>query len=136
MKDKIVQVDMGKLRTLMNPPIFQGSLKENNYFEGWYFKNVSKDMSSVLSFIPGISLSKNEHAFIQVLDGITGWTHYFEFSVKDFKPLKERFMVNIGPNEFSTSGLKVDLEENDLKINGEVRFSNLSPFPKGILSPE
>jgi hypothetical protein len=126
---------MGKLKRLMDPPIFQGTLKEKNYFEGWYLKNVSMDQSSVLSFIPGISLSKNSHSFIQVINGITGWTHYFEFPVEVFKPSPDRFEVEIGVNRFSSNGLKVNLGEGDLSISGEIGFSDLSPFPKRTLSP-
>lgn len=49
------------------PEVFQGNLKKKNYFEGWYFKNVTQDLSCTLSIIPGISLVENDpHAFIQI----------------------------------------------------------------------
>jgi hypothetical protein len=126
---------MGKFKRLFDPPIFQGSLREKNYFEGWYLKNVSSDMNSVLSFIPGISLSKISHSFIQVIDGITGWTHYFEFPVEEFKPRFDRFQVDLGRNRFSMDGLKVDLSEDDIVISGELKFTNIHQFPKKFLSP-
>ena len=54
------------------PWAFQGSLRRRDYFEGWYFKHVSADLTQVWSFIPGISLSKGKrHAFIQVINGMT-----------------------------------------------------------------
>lgn len=119
----------------MNPPAFQGSLSKKNYFEGWYLKNVSKDLESVISFIPGISLSKRSHAFIQVIDGTTGWTEYFEFDKDDFKPSKDRFHVRIGENRFSLEGLYVNLEKKDIRIKGELKFQETSLFPKRFLSP-
>ena len=42
---------------IYKPEVFQGNLKRKKYFEGWYFKHVSKDLKNVWSFIPGISLS-------------------------------------------------------------------------------
>ena len=126
---------MGKLKRLMNPPAFQGTLKEKEYFEGWYLKNVSRDTGSVISFIPGISLSDSSHSFIQVIDGISGWTHYFEFTSGEFKPAMDKFEVRIGKNSFSMEGLKVDLFEEDIHVKGEIKFTDLSTFPKTFFSP-
>jgi hypothetical protein len=126
---------MGKLKRLMNPPFFQGNLREKNYFEGWYLKNVSKDLNSAISFIPGISLSQNSHSFIQIIDGINGWTHYFEFPTEDFKPAVNRFEVRIGRNTFSMKGLIVDLNDRDIRVKGKIEFSGITPFPKRFLSP-
>lgn len=39
-------------RRLFNPELFQGNLKKKHYFEGWYFKQVTKDQSYTFSFIP------------------------------------------------------------------------------------
>ncbi|MBN1389612.1 MAG: hypothetical protein JXA22_03110 [Candidatus Thermoplasmatota archaeon] len=126
---------MGKFARLMNPPVFQGTLQESNYFEGWYLKSVSSDRSSVLSFIPGVSLSERSHSFVQVINGITGWTEYFEFPIKDFKPEKDRFDVSVGGNRFFMKGLKVDIESSSHRISGELRFVDPTPFPKSCLSP-
>ena len=62
---------MKKLYLIRNPELFQGEKyltkrSNKNYFEGWYFKNSSNNNG--ISFIPGISISKNERkAFIQVI---------------------------------------------------------------------
>ncbi|MGA1820079.1 MAG: tocopherol cyclase family protein [Thermoplasmatota archaeon] len=126
---------MGKLRRLLDPPVFQGTLKEKDYFEGWYLKNVSSDLSSVISFIPGVSLSKKSHSFVQVIDGVKGWTEYFEFPVNEFKPERDRFEVSVGPNRFSADGLKVDLKGKGHRIEGGLKFRDPNPFPKKFLSP-
>jgi len=126
---------MGKLRKLQDPPVFQGSLREKEYFEGWYLKNVSSDLSKVISFIPGVSLSKNSHSFVQVIDGIKGWTGYFDFPLEDFKPERDRFDVSIGANRFSMEGLEVDLKGKEHNIKGRLSFSDLELFPKKFFSP-
>ena len=43
------------IRKLKNPSMFQGNKKRKKYFEGWYFKMVSADGTSILSVIPGVS---------------------------------------------------------------------------------
>ncbi|MGA1848201.1 MAG: tocopherol cyclase family protein [Thermoplasmatota archaeon] len=126
---------MGKLRRLMDPPVFQGTMKERNYFEGWYLKNVSRDLGNVISFIPGISLSERSHSFIQFINGTSGSTHYFEFPKEEFEPHPDRFEVSIGNNRFSMQGVKIDLERGGHKIQGELKYRNPSPFPKAFLSP-
>ena len=53
------------LKKMGNTSIFQGNKKKKEYFEGWYFKMVAEDGSSIFSVIPGISLSndgKEQHA--------------------------------------------------------------------------
>jgi len=65
---------------VFKPEVFQGKLTNKRYFEGWYFKHVSKKLDFVYSFIPGVSLNpENPHAFIQVINGITGYTQYIEY---------------------------------------------------------
>ena len=61
--------NMSRLYLIRNPEVFQGEkyLKMGkNYFEGWYFKNISKGEG--ISFIPGINIEEtNKKAFIQVI---------------------------------------------------------------------
>jgi tocopherol cyclase len=88
---------------LNHPEIFQGNLRMTNYFEGWYFKQVSADFSEVLSIIPGVSLAKNPHAFIQVIDGITGLTDYVQYPITEFHADTRQLILRIGKNRFSTA---------------------------------
>ena len=60
---------------------------------------VSKDEKSILSIIPGISISddgKNKHAFIQIIDGKTTKTEYISYPVEEFYYSKDEFLVKIG----------------------------------------
>ena len=82
---------------VFKPELFQGSLKQKKYFEGWYFKHVSKDLDHVYSFIPGISLNpENPHAFIQVINGLKGETQYIEYPVSAFSFNPKYFLVQVG----------------------------------------
>jgi tocopherol cyclase len=125
----------GKLARLYHPSWFQGSVGGRRYFEGWYFKQVSKDRQHVLSVIPGISLGKYKHAFVQVLDGITGASEYFEYDISDFRSAPEGFDVRIGPNRFSENSVTLDIHQRGKAISGALRFSGLNPYPVRLFSP-
>lgn len=56
------------LDKVKNSVLFQGNLAKNNYFEGWYYKHVSADQKTSLSFIPAVSLNtEDKHSFIQYI---------------------------------------------------------------------
>ena len=115
------------IRKLKDTTMFQGNKKRKKYFEGWYFKMVSADGSSILSVIPGISLSHNgeeQHAFIQIIDGKTANTFYYDFPIEDFAFSKEKFAVRIGSNYFSEDSLILDIQDGTTSIKGEVNMSD------------
>lgn len=115
------------IRKLKDPAMFQGNKKRKKYFEGWYFKMVSADGSSILSVIPGISLSHNgedQHAFIQIIDGKTANTFYYDFPIDDFEFSKDKFAVRIGDNYFSEDILILDIQNQTTSIKGDIQMSN------------
>jgi len=121
---------------ILKPEVFQGSLKRKNYFEGWYFKNVSFHQDEVYAFIPGISLSKNDsHAFIQIINGITGDTSYITYPAESFQWKKDRLHVKIGNSVFSENFIHLNIDEPNIKIKGQLTYSDLSKFPSSLFSP-
>lgn len=111
------------IKKIKDPALFQGNKKRKKYFEGWYFKMVSADGSSILSVIPGISLSHNgekQHAFIQIIDGKTAITSYYDYPIEDFSFSKEKFAVRIGNNYFSEDSLVIDIQNDTTTIKGKV----------------
>jgi len=107
---------------------FQGNKKERRYFEGWYFKMVSEDGSSVLSLIPGVVYAKEKgkgHAFIQVINGNTGETGYHQYPLSAFTFSKDSFYVTIGGSTFSDRHLHLEIGDSltgDVYINHPVRY--------------
>lgn len=122
-------------KSLWNPQWFQGYHKQHSYFEGWYFKMVSADGEHRFAFIPGISLGKDTHAFVQFIDGQTGETQYFKFDINDFYYSSNRCAVWVGPNFFSADSFFVDLGINDKKIIGKGIITNRVEYPVRPLSP-
>lgn len=109
-----------------NPHVFQGNKKTKKYFEGWYFKMASEDGNSIMSVIPGISLSEDgskQHAFIQFIDGKTAKTDYYSFPIEEFHFSSEKFAVRIGKNYFSEDSLVLNIQNDSTSISGRVLMS-------------
>jgi hypothetical protein len=123
------------LHSLYHPEIFQGNLLRTRYFEGWYFKQVTADCTGVLSVIPGVSLAATPHAFIQVIDGISGTTHYIEYPITEFHADKTELLLSIGASRFSRDGMKLDIDEQGLRLVGELAFTNLITWPSKLWAP-
>lgn len=121
---------------IYKPEVFQGSLSKKNYFEGWYFKHVSRDLSSVYAFIPGISLAPDDpHAFIQVLNGITGESCYIEYPTSQFEYSKKSLFVKLGNSIFTDTGIVLNIDHPAIQVNGELAYSGNAEFPKSLLRP-
>jgi hypothetical protein len=130
------------MNKIFNPEIYQGQRKTKRYFEGWYFKLVSSNQSQNIALIPGISLdSEDKHAFIQVFvtnnnnGALDLKTHYIRFNVNEFKFAADKFEVSIGENFFSAHTIKLKIDQDGLKLNGQILLSKLNPIRKKLLSP-
>jgi hypothetical protein len=123
---------------IWKPAVFQGKGKKNNYFEGWYFKLVSKDEKKAFAIIPGVSLTKDRaksHAFVMVMDARQKQLYYFKFPLNQFWASYDEFEIRIGPNYFSTQKVCLNLNDGIKKINGQLNFQNIIPWPVKLLSP-
>lgn len=122
---------------LFNPEVFQGKFKRKNYFEGWYYKIVSKDEMNSFAFIPGIAYDKNGngHAFIQIIDSVNYRTEYFKFPISEFSYSKKAFDVTIGKNNFTKDRIQIDLEDQIYPVKGSLEFYDIEAFPKTLTRP-
>ncbi|NHI94262.1 MAG: hypothetical protein EAX96_17350 [Candidatus Lokiarchaeota archaeon] len=129
---------MLKIRKIFNPSMFQGNLKNKNYFEGWYYKIVDSSEKNLYAFIPGISLDKTNntsHCFIQMLNGATGETVYFEYPLDKFWASSQEFKVKIGENIFTTDKINLSIHQKGFSIVGKLNFKNTVPWQKTLLAP-
>ncbi|MBN2874899.1 MAG: hypothetical protein JXM71_07380 [Spirochaetales bacterium] len=122
------------------PLLYQGASKRDSYFEGWYFKQTSKATAAhaarTVSFIPGISRSGGgDRAFVQVIDGASGMTRFFPFAVEEFSVSDSPFEVRVGGNRFSLTGLSLALEDEDGRIDADLRYGPITPIRRSFLSP-
>ena len=115
-----------------HPEAYHGQGVQRNFFEGWYLKLVSHDLSQRWAIIPGIfkglrgAPDSEDQAFVQVLDGINGKSWFHSFEPSEFTAEATRFNVAVGSNRFSPAGLNLDLPG----LKGEVAFTSpLDPWP-------
>ncbi len=117
--------------------LFQGNLNKRNYFEGWYYKQVTRDERYSISFIPGISLSDDSHAFIQCIisdENNCLKSYYIRYSLEEFSSSDLPFKVEIENNQFSLTGISIDLEDI-VSIAGEIDFGKLQTINRSVFTP-
>lgn len=131
------------LKKIKSPLIFQGNNRSKEYFEGWYYRQVSKDNKRVICFIPGISLFENDaHCFVQYIfvsldenNKKTIKTGYVKYAIEDFKFNNSPFRVQIGSNVFTESMVSVKLLDNNINIEGALKLGSFTPIEKSIFMP-
>ena len=105
-------------------------MSKNNYFKGWYFKCSANDKT--IAFIPAYHRSnRRETASLQIITDEAVINIPFDSLKYSEKPL----CVNLGKCVFSEKGIKLNIQNNKLTIDGELRFSNLSPIQYDIMGP-
>jgi hypothetical protein len=119
----------------LNPDLYHGERRQPPFFEQWYFKMVSAGENQRCAVMPGVILGEEGHAFIQVLDGVTGHTSYHEYPLSDFWASPDEFALRIGPNVFTAKGLSLQIDDDQGRIHGDVRFGGLQPWPVTLTAP-
>lgn len=128
---------------IRNPILFQGTLTKKNYFEGWYYKQVSIDEKTSISFIPGVSLFKgDEHSFIQYIyvalneqnEQVTK-TGYIRYRLDEFSYQYKPFLVQIGDNAFTESFVSIQLKDEQVTIQGKLMLNTFQEIEKTVISP-
>ena len=122
-----------KIRGIWNPELYHGWGKEKRFFEGWYYKIISKDEKNAFAFIPGVAMDENgnKQAFIQILDGKKSTSEYFKFPFESFKASPKKHTIKIDKNRFTTHS--VDLDLPNIKVS--LKFENVTPWSSSLFSP-
>jgi hypothetical protein len=126
------------IHSVLNPDLYHGDHKTGPFFEGWYFKLIDASQQKRWCIIPGVYLGKDPadtHAFIQVMDGVSGWSAYQSFETRAFNTRQDRFEVNLGGNRFTAHDIRLDIAQPELSLHGELTFVQISPWPVSLLSP-
>lgn len=119
----------------LHPEVYQGSTKAGRYFEGWYFKLVSRDGTQAVSLIPGVSLHPEDgHAFIQAA-GTCFDPAYIRFPLPSFTACRRALELKVADNLFTDKLIVMNIDEPGLKADGAVKFIDAVSFPKATLMP-
>ncbi len=126
------------IERVLHPEWYHGHTKQPPFFEGWYFKLVSADRAQRFAIIPGIFLSHDparHHAFVQVFDGVSGQATYHRYAADAFHAPQAAFNVSIGANQFSLNGITLDIDDDQRRVHGSLRFGSMIPWEVTALSP-
>jgi hypothetical protein len=122
----------------LHPHIFQGTHTRRPYFEGWYFKLVSADEQTRYAVIPGMFRGQDpatDHAFVQVLDGMSGRATYHPYPIDAFRADAKQFHVLVGDNVFSDEHIRLNIADDQLSLRGEIRFSGGRGWDVTLIQP-
>lgn len=130
------------LRGVRHPEAFHGRGAGRPFFEGWYVKLVSADLSQRWAVIPGIfrgarapdggGADAADEAFVQVLDGRSGRSWFHRFDTGAFAASDRSFDVTVGANRFTAHGVRLDLPQ----LRGELTCTTpLQPWPVTAREP-
>ena len=123
---------------ILHPERYHGHSKRPPFFEGWYYKLVDPSEQHRYAIIPGVFLSQDPeqaHAFVQVLDGVTGQMTYYRYPATAFSAARDTFDIHIGPNRFTARTISLRLSSPAQSLEGGVHFEDLTPWPVSLLSP-
>ncbi len=126
------------MSNLWKPEVFQGKVKKKNYFEGWYFKSISRDEKTAYAVIPGISISMNtskSHSFVMLADARNRKLYYYQYPIGEFRANTKKFELKIGGNYFSLEQMLLDMDDGRDKIKADLNFKNIFPWPVSPFSP-
>ena len=110
--------------------------KKKNYFEGWYYKNVTVDKKWTISIIPGISYSKEKDcAFIQVIESINHKSYYIEYDIDDVVIHQNPVGIQIKNNYFYEDYIDLDIHTAELELTGFLYYSEQTKLKKTAYAP-
>ncbi|WP_051258517.1 tocopherol cyclase family protein [Atopococcus tabaci] len=118
-------------------------MDKKHYFEGWYYKQVTADEQTAISFIPAVSLiDGDKHSFIQYIFVQTtetgeksAHTGYVRYPIDQFHYQQEPFVMQIGESVFSEQLVSVQLHDEKMTISGKLGLGDFHPIQTSLLQP-
>ena len=122
---------------MRNPAYLQYRGHNKRYFEGWYFKCISRDRQHAIALIPGMAIDPDgqRHAFIQVINAESGQTWYFDYPFDAFLAERNQLVIQVDTSLFQREGLALDIHHPTGSVTGQLRFSQIREFPVSWHTP-
>ena len=99
-------------------------------FYGWYMKTQSD--SQTLAVIPAEHRCGNKcNSSIQIITEENAWN--VDFPIEEY--IKRGNKICIGENQFGEKGIRLKIDEPQLKVNGKLKFGVLTPLKYDIMGP-
>lgn len=108
--------------------------KQNNYFEGWYYKLLNKEGTITLSIIVGVSKTKDDsHAFIQIISNYNNQTYYIRYPIASFKAYKP-FKLVLDNNVFTKHSICLHIVDKVI-IHGTIQLDTYTKIDTSMYAP-
>jgi tocopherol cyclase len=125
---------------LWKPESYHGrsSFNDKNFFEGCYYKLISKDENYAYAIIAGASFGKDKdssHSFIQVYDGKESKYGYHKFDIDDFYYSTKKLEMRVKDSYFTLNEVKLRINDELGQIEGDLYLDNIHPWPSACFSP-
>ncbi|MDF1519826.1 MAG: tocopherol cyclase family protein [Brevefilum sp.] len=123
---------------ILHPSRYHGFETKPPFFEGWYYKLVSKNEKQRLAVIPGVFLSEDKtksHSFIQFFNSEKRRVHYHRFPIEAFSAAEDLFEIQIGSNTFASGKITLAMDDDLQKVQGSLTFEGLNRWPVRLSSP-
>lgn len=103
---------------------------KKDYFKGWYFKCCAEDKT--IAFIPAFHYNNGrETASIQIITDDEVFIAPFD----SLECCKMPLSIKIGDCYFSEKGINLNIQNDNLNIQGNLKFCRLSPIQYDIMGP-
>lgn len=101
------------------------------YFAGWYFKHQLGNQ--IIAFIPGVNKGANGklQGFIQVISNYDSYFVKYPFHQCDYN--RKKNIIKIGPNVFTSKGIKINIHKSEICISGKVKYGPLDKIKYSIM---
>lgn len=103
---------------------------KKDFFKGWYFKCHTVDKT--IAFIP--AFHRNNHRETASFQIITD-DEAFNVPFDSLKYREKTLIIRIGDCCFSEKGIKFNIQNDNLNIQGTLKFHQLSPIQYDIMGP-
>ena len=113
---------------------YYGAKRHGPYFEGWYFKLLTRD-GEALALIPALHIDRKgrRSASLQVISREASW--WLEYADTEFHAWEDRLQIQMGPSLFSEKGVSLRIAREGLSLCGAIRCGPFLPLSSDIMGP-
>lgn len=113
---------------------FYGAKRSGSYFEGWYLKH-QNTRGQTLALIPAFHIdgAGRRSASLQIIANHRSW--WLEYPDTQFQAFQEQFCVRIGQASFSRQGIRLNINQNGLLLQGTLSYGPFTAIKSDIMGP-
>lgn len=108
-------------------------MKKINFFEGWYFKEQSAELT--IAFIPEVSYDEKGTPSGSLQIVLPDRSYYYTYKNPINMNLNRTMFIVMEKNVFTDACIHIDIEESDLKIKGDIYFDDAAGRAFNVMGP-